>query len=189
MRATWFGWRRAGIAAGLAGLALGPAACGSSSSTPAGTAPCPRIAILADGADLTRFRPGAARDLTAQVLDARVAGFDARCDYASRDGRTLDIRITPRFEAERGPTAEGRTADLPWFVAMTDAADTRVLVHLSDTVRVGFPANVGRATANGRPAQITLPLEEGKRATDYTIRISFQLTPEELALNRSRRAR
>lgn len=179
---------RRGVMAGVMGLPLALAACGSS-GTPApagGTAPCPRIAILADGADLTRFRPGAGRDLTALTFDARIAGFEARCDFAGRDRQELEVRITPRFEAERGPAAQGATADLPWFVALSDSGDTTVFTRLADTARVTFPPNVQRGSATGRAVRLNMPLGEGRRAADYVVRLSFQLTPEELALNRQR---
>lgn len=151
-----------------------------------GTAPCPRIAILADGADLTRFRAGAPRDLTTLTLDARIAGFSASCDWASRDRRALGITVTPLFEVERGPATEGRVVDLPWFAALSDPADSRVIARESFTVRVTFPANVQRAQQPGQRVRLTLPLAEGQRAADYNLRISFQLTADELALNRQR---
>lgn len=177
---------------GAVALAAGLAGCGAADSlfstapTGASTAPCPRIAILADGADLTRFRPDAGRDLTAMQVDARITGFDARCDFAGRDRRALDVRVSPRFSAERGPAFEGRTADLPWFVAMTDVNDSAVLDRQAAVTRVSFPANQQRATAGGGTLRFTVPVAEGLRATDYILRISFQLTQEELALNRQR---
>ncbi len=176
---------RATVMAGMAGLAL-LAGCGGSGGSDSGSAPCPRIAILADGADVTRFRPGAARDLTAMTVDARIAGFDARCDFAGRGQRQLEVRITPRFEAERGPAATDRTAELPWFVALSDAGDTILLDRVSATTRVTFPPNVARATATGQPLRVSMPVGEGRRAGDYILRLSFQLSPEELALNRQR---
>jgi hypothetical protein len=177
------------IAAAMLG-ALALAGCGwGSSSSPgptAGAAPCPRIVILAEGADLTRFRAGAPRDLTAMAFDARIAGFEARCDFANRDRTALDVRVTPRFEAERGPAAQGNSADLPWFIAVTTADDTEVLGRVADTTRVIFPANVQRGGAIGRSAGVVIPLAEGRRAGDVLVRLSFQLTPEELAQNRQR---
>jgi hypothetical protein len=178
------------LAPALALLLL--AACGGSDSgTPAnpltsGQASCPRITLLAEGADLTRFRAGAARDLTAMTVDARIAGFDAVCDYASRERRALDVRVTPRFQAERGPAAEGRAQDLPWFVALSDAGDTTVLERQSFVTRLAFAANAPRANATGQAARLRLPIGDGVAAGNYIIRVSFQLTPEELALNRSR---
>lgn len=182
------GRMRRGVAMGMLGLPLALAACGGTAGTaPAGdTAPCPRIAILAEGADLTRFRDGGARDLTALTLDARITGFDARCDFAGRDRQELEVRVTPRFAAERGPAAQGATADLPWFVALSDAGDSTVFTRLTDTTRITFQPNVQRATATGRTARLTMPIGGERRAADYVVRLSFQLTPEELALNRQR---
>lgn len=173
-----------GVAA-LAGLAL-LAACGSDQGAATNQAPCPRIVILADGADLTRFRAGASGDLTALTADARVTGFQANCDFAGRDRSALNVRVTPRFEVERGPAAEGRTLDIPWFVALTDAADTTVLDRQGFTSRVAFAPNVVRTAIEGQAARLTMPLGQGVRAADYNVRISLQLTPEELALNRAR---
>jgi hypothetical protein len=171
--------------AGVAGLPLALAACGSSAPDP-GQAPCPRIAILADGADLTRFRPGAPRDLTAMVVDARLTGFDARCDYAGRDRRAVEVLITPRFEAERGPAADGRSVDLPWFVVLSDPEDTVNIQRAAATTQASFPTNVARTVATGRPAQIMVQPAEGTRVAEYLVRIAFQLTPDELAFNRQR---
>lgn len=171
-------------------LPLALAACGGSSApTPVGGAPCPRIAILAEGADLTRYRPGQARDLTAMVVDARVMGFEARCDFASRQRDVLDVRVTPRFEAERGPAAEGRTVDLPWFVALSPADDSEVLARISGTTRVTFPPNVPRSQATGQAVLLSMPVSATRRAQDYVVRVSFQLTQDELALNRQRGVR
>lgn len=171
----------------LLGLSLALAACGGQQpAATATTAPCPRIVILSDGADLTRHRPGMQRDLTGLALDARIQGFEARCDFAGSDRSGLVVRITPRFEAERGPAAEGRTVDLPWFVVMTDAGDRDILARVAATTRVAFAPNVPRAQAAGPAVQLDMPIGGGRRAADYTLRVSFQLTPEELALNRQR---
>jgi hypothetical protein len=168
--------------------ALGLAGCGGSSEPTSliTQAPCPGIVILADGADLTRFSPGSGFDLTRMVVDARIAGFEARCDFTSRERRALEVLVTPRFEAERGPAAQGRNQDLGWFIAVTDSADTRVLDRQASTVRVNFPPNVSRAQAVTEPVRLVLPIANGMRAEDYIVRLSFQLTPEELALNRRR---
>jgi len=176
----------------LGALALGLplAACGGGSSAPPqGAAPCPRVVILADGAELTRYRAGQARDLTAMVLDARIAGFLTNCDFASRQRDVLDVRVTPIFGAERGPAAEGRVAELPWFVALSIAADEEVLARVPGTTRITFPPNVPRTQASGQPVLLSMPITGGRRASDYVVRVSFQLTPEELALNRSRGVR
>jgi len=149
-------------------------------------APCPRIVILADGADLTRFRPDAGRDLTGLVVDARLVGFTARCDFTGRDRTALEVRVTPRFEAERGPGAAGRTAELPWFAALTNPGDAELLDRPGFTARATFAPNTARAVVDGQTARLTFPVGTDRPASAHTIRLSFQLTPDELALNRAR---
>jgi hypothetical protein len=170
----------------MLGLPVLLAACGGGSAPGTGQAPCPRIAILADGADLTRFRPGAPRDLTAMVVDARITGFDARCDFASRSANAVEVRVTPRFEAERGPAAEGRSVDLPWLVVLSDPTDQETLARLPGSTAVTFPPNVARTLATGRTVVLTIPGTGEARIAEYPVRLSFQLTREELDFNRQR---
>ena len=157
---------KGGLAA-LASLAL-LAACGSDSSplSSGAQAPCPNVVILAEGADMTRFRAGASGDLTALTADARIAGFEANCDYAGRARTELTLRVTPRFDVERGPAAEGRTLDIPWFVALSDAGDRSLLDRQAFTSRATFGPNVVRTTIQGQTARLSLPLEEGRHGTD-----------------------
>ncbi len=183
---------RSVVAKGVAVVALPAmlAACGGGESTSnvltAGQAPCPRITILADGADLTQYVAGAPRDLTTMVLDARIAGFDAVCDYASRDRRALDVRVTPRFQVERGPAARGGSLDIPWFIAVSDAGDTDVIDRQAFTARATLASNQTRVNSTGQAARLRLPIGDGVSAGNYLVRISFQLTPDQLAQNRSR---
>jgi hypothetical protein len=174
------------VAAGLAAALLALAGCGGGDQ-PTLPATCPRVGILADAADLTHFRPGAGQDLSAMVLDARITGFQARCDYTRR-GRALEMILTVQFAAERGPAAQGaRTAELPYFVTVVSPDETQVIAppqHFS--TRVVFPTNVSRVRANGQELSIVIPLGGERRLGDEAVLIAFQLTPEELALNRRR---
>ncbi|HYF09314.1 MAG TPA: hypothetical protein VD970_16955, partial [Acetobacteraceae bacterium] len=147
-------------------------------------AACPRITILADGADLTRFAPERGQDLTAVVVDARIQGLNARCDYGRR-GRTVEVALTVTFEVERGPAARGTVA-LPWFVAVTSADDERLIERRPFETGVAFPANVNRTRVAAAPVRMTFPIGEGRQVTDYNVRVSFLLTEPELAYNRRR---
>jgi hypothetical protein len=183
---------RGAVCAAALALPVALAGCGGGSGATAGNvltagqAPCPRITILADGADLTQYVPGAPRDLTTMVLDARIAGFDAVCDYASRDRRALDVRVTPRFQVERGPAARGGSLDIPWFIALSDAGDTDVIERQAYTARATLTSNQTRVNTTGQAARLRLPIGDGVSAGNYVVRISFQLTPDQLAQNRSR---
>jgi hypothetical protein len=176
-----------GVAWVLACLAL--AGCGSREDRrdvlAGATAPCPFVGIVADAADVTRFRgPGA--DLSVMVVDARIAGFDLRCDWGARR-ESLDVSVTPRFRIERGPRFEGRNVELPWILAITDATQTEVLADQRFVFRAAFPPNVARLEAAPRPVTVSLPGRDA--AATRQLLIAFALTPEELALNRRRGAR
>jgi len=147
-------------------------------------APCPRITILSDGADLTRFRPGAGEDLTALAADARITAFNARCDYLSRN-RGTEVTLTVTFEVERGPAATGGGTTLPWFVAISDANDSEIISRRDFEIGVPFAGNTPRARSTTDPISITFPTGS-RRVSDYNMRISFALTPEQLAFNRRR---
>jgi hypothetical protein len=179
--------RNWGITAGVALLVpLALAACGETSPQDLlanAQAPCPQVSVLADAADLTRFRAGGGSDLTAMVVNASVAGFQAKCDYApKREG--LVVTLTPRFSAERGPAATGPVAEIPYMVAVVSDND-QVLSRASYTLRAEFPPNVARVRSAGEELSITLPGTIAEAAT-RRVMIGFILSPEELAANRRR---
>ena len=175
------------VAGGLAGALLALTGCGGGGERPILPATCPRVGILADAADLSRFRPGGGQDISDLLVDARITGFNARCDYARR-GRALEMILTVQFAAERGPAAQGsRTADLPYFVTVVSADETRVIAPPQHfTTRVAFPPNVSRTRVNGQELSIVIPLGNEQRRGEQAVLIAFQLTPEELAMNRRR---
>ncbi|KAA2214458.1 hypothetical protein [Teichococcus oryzae] len=163
------------------------AACGGSSAPPDllrnAQAPCPNIGILSDAAELTRFRPGGGQDLTAMELNASLTGFDASCDYAP-DRAGLDVTLTPRFTAERGPAATGRAAIIPYMVAVLDGPQ-HILSREAYNMQISFPGNVSRAQSQGEELSIRIP-GTPQSAAQKNILIGFVLSPEELALNRRR---
>lgn len=186
MRGSFHRWGRAiALASALVAPALVAGCGGGESSRPLLPATCPRIGILGEAADLVRYRPGGGQDLSALELEARVTGFQARCDYVNRR-RAMEVRLTVGLQAERGPASRAPSAELPWFVAVTDAEGEAILNKREFATRVGFPPNVGRVRATSEELSITLPLGGGRDFGDYALLVGFQLTPEELALNRRR---
>jgi hypothetical protein len=172
------------MAAAIGLLAL--AGCGSSEPPDvlAGTiAPCPFVGIVADAADLTRFR-GEGADLSRMVLDARIAGFDLRCEWVGRREALL-VTVTPRFSAERGPAAANlRSVELPWLLAITSADQSEILARQEFLVRGSFVGNSPRLAMSAPPIPVRLPGRDG--AETRQILLAFALSPDELALNRRR---
>ncbi|MGI9128991.1 MAG: hypothetical protein ACR2IG_12330 [Roseomonas sp.] len=169
--------RRFGVLV-LAGLV---AACGSSSQEKV-LAPCPRVTILADGADITRFRPGAPPDLAAMLVDGRIAGVDVTCDYVRGGG--VEVKIATLMDVERGPATRGNRAELTWFLAVTSGDDSQLVERKDARLLVNFEGNQTRARVTSPPETLVFPA--GRSAAEYRVRVSFALSAEELDRNRRR---
>jgi hypothetical protein len=157
------------------------AACGSSTQETV-LAPCPRVTILADGADITRYRPGAPTDLAAMVVDGRMAGVSFSCDYVRGGG--VEVKIAAIMDVERGPASRGNRAELPWFLAVTSGDDSQLVERKDATLLVNFEGNQTRARVTSAP--IAISFQAGRSPADYRVRLSFALTAEELDRNRRR---
>ncbi len=166
-------------------LPLGLLACGGDRETSAPIA-CPQPSIPADAADLTRYRPGAIRDLTTVEFDARLNGLSGGCRPARR-GEAVELRVTPNLVVDRGPAAQSRAVQVPWTIAVLDNETNEPLATPQRfTTTVVFGANETRATVEGQSVTIALPVSESRRATDYRVLVFLQLEQDELAQNRRR---
>ena len=88
------------------------------------------------------------------------------------------------IELTRGPAAPGRRVEFAYFVAVLDG--DAILDKQVFPLRAEFPANADRLRFAGDEVELRLPVRENKTAAAYRIEVGFQLTPEELAANRSR---
>lgn len=157
------------------------AACGSSTKETV-LAPCPRVTILADGADVTRYQPGAPADLAAMVVDGRMVGVGVTCDYVRGGG--VEVKVAAIMDVERGPASRGNRAELPWFLAVTSGDDSQLVQRKNALLSVNFEGNQTRSRVTSAPESIMFPA--GRNPAEYRVRISFALSPEELDRNRRR---
>jgi hypothetical protein len=146
---------------------------------------CPELSLPADTADLTRYRPDSPPDLSGMIMDARVIAIEGSCLRGRRD-RSVIARIGPRFSVERGPAADSRVVDLPWYLAVIEDGTDRIVSRATFRLPVAFPANTPRMTVSSSQIEIEFPISEGRRVQDYRIMVGFMLSQEELALNRRR---
>jgi hypothetical protein len=145
---------------------------------------CPTTGILRDAADLTRFR-GTGTDLTDTVIDGRITGLAGKCML---DDRThLHTVISVSMDLTRGPANTTRTDDVAYFVAVAQG-DT-ILDKRTFVLPIGFARNVEQIRLTGDPVNIVLPVDAKTSGAAYRILVGFQLTPQELAFNRSRGVR
>ena len=161
------------------------AACGGGSLSDAFPPACPRAAILSDAGSIIRYRPQAppgGQDLTDMTLEGRIIGVSGKCERESRT--KLGVTISARMRLARGPAAQGRTVEVPYFVAVTEGQ--RILDKQVATVRADFPRNADQVRLSTDETHLTLPISREKSGSAYDVLVGFQLTPEELARNRQR---
>ncbi len=167
-------------AAVLTLLLAGLAGCGGTVSDKFPPA-CPRAGVLADAADLTRYR-GGGHDLTDLVLDARITGVSGDCTRADR--RQLDVTVTVGMQVVRGPAAAGQPLEVPFFVAVSQGG--AVLDKQVYRLSPGFGPNADTVRLTSDPVTISLPIGPDRLGSAYDVVVGFQLTQDELATNRHR---
>jgi hypothetical protein len=145
---------------------------------------CPKVSIVRDLAEMTQFRAGG-RDGSDVVARAALADYSGNCDYTS-DGVTVNLSLY--VVAERGPALQGNQASYRYFVAVTppNAAQPSAKSEFESTI--DFPAGQARA-ANKEEVTPQIPLPRDGNAKDWQVLVGFQLTPEQLAYNRSQMKR
>jgi hypothetical protein len=143
---------------------------------------CPSARLVPALADLTRYAgPGPTHDLTDLILQARVTAVNGKCS-AGDDKAVLPATVQVSISVQRGPAMQGREADIPVFLAVTEGET--VLDKKDLPVHIAFPPNVDRLVATSRDIDLSLPVSPEKSGASYGIIAGFQLSPDELAANR-----
>lgn len=166
----------------LVGLTASLAGCGPRGDEFAPA--CPRADLLWQAADLSRYRDEAAtatQDIRNLELSARITSIQGKCQ-AGDDAKHIAADITVFIQYTRGPAMQGRAADVPFFLAITEGEqiDTEKVY----ATHVVFPPNVDEVTLGSAPVHMVFPVSASKSGAAYTVLAGFQLTPDELAYNR-----
>lgn len=143
---------------------------------------CPTARLIPALADVTRYAgPGPAHDVTELVLQARVVAVNGSCS-ASDDNSSLPAKVKVSMSIRRGPAMQGREADIPVFLAVTEG--DAVLDKKVFPVHLAFPPNVEQLTITSPEIDLDLPISASKSGAAFGIIAGFQLSPDELAANR-----
>jgi hypothetical protein len=137
--------------------------------------------LLPDAADYTAYRPGS-HDVTDLMLDGRIDAAPAECHPGSRGFVNATMHVV--FGLTRGPAAPGREAQVPYLVTIAEGEN--ILDQQEYVLAVRFPPNRENLAATGDKIELAFPVTPAKQASAYTIYVGFRLTPDQLALNRSR---
>ncbi len=147
---------------------------------------CPTPRLIPTLADVTRYSgPGPTHDVTDLILQARVIAVNGSCQ-AGKDPAWLPAKVTVSISIQRGPAMQGREADVPVFLAVTEGQGKDETVRTKEVyqLHLAFPPNVDRLTITSPEIDMDLPVSKEKSGAAYTIIAGFQLTPAELAANR-----
>ena len=153
---------------------------------------CPVTRVLEDPAQLTRFKPGAGRDITDIDFDVAFAE-NTGAGTCEIDEDKIDVELKVLIVANRGTANTSRRGSFDFFITVVDQ-DDNVLVQNGSAFwekfegQVDFPGNQTRVTYTDEFVT-TIPLKSGLSARDLRIFIGLELSPEELEYNRSRRRR
>jgi hypothetical protein len=153
--------------------------------------PCPRVTVLQDAAQLTKFRVGPGRDLIDVLFEANVSDVLSTCyydvDYESRAG-LITAHVATVISAQRGPADTERLADLKYFVAVVD--NNKDIIQKSVfPMKLAFPGNLTRNSVRDESVDLEITTDGRTDGRDYEIYIGFQLSREEMAYNRKQAER
>ena len=146
---------------------------------------CPTVRFLRDADKVTVYRPGPGRDITDILYEAKLEGFVGDCEYVGDDGvfREVVLSLRAKFNLARGPADSTRIAELKYFVAIPEffpaPEGKRQFVR-----RVKFPIGRNNITINDDFVEIRIPLTKDRKGPGSRVYIGFNLTQDQLNLNR-----
>ena len=147
--------------------------------------PCPKIVILKDAGKVTKFRPGAGRDLSDLLYEARLHEIATKCKY-NRKKREVQVDMHLTIVARRGPAGETRHAKMQYFIAIMDPERNILAKEVFDADLV-FPVNVDKGSITESLDQVIPFSAYYPDASKYVILGGFQIGSGELDLNRKKR--
>jgi hypothetical protein len=143
---------------------------------------CPSARLVPSLADLTRYAgPGPTYDLRELILQARVVSVQGKCQ-AGPEKSLLPAVVQVSISVQRGPAMKGRDADVAVFLAVAQGETIRDKKVYP--VHVQFPPNVDRLLISSGDIDLDLPVSRQQSGASYGIIAGFQLSPDELAVNR-----
>lgn len=145
---------------------------------------CPAVFILEDAKELTRFKPGPGRDITDILFEAEIVNFVGDCGYNEGEA---EIELSVQIKVERGPANKAGQVAFDYFVAIPkfqSRSEGKSVFNVTEE----FEGNRTRMLYQD-DLDMTIPVKVPTDGAALEIILGFQLTPEELKFNRSRKLR
>ena len=146
---------------------------------------CPLAVQVHDASYLARF-VGQGRDLTDMLFEAELIDVAVLCEVEEEEQPAeVELEVVVTVKAIRGLADQLREAKFNYFVAVADP-ERKVLVREVFDMTVPFEGNRTRVAVEDKlETEFTVPT--AANAADYKVYVGFELTPEEVDYNRTRR--
>ncbi len=172
------GVRRIAVLA-LAGLvSIGVAACGGDKNS---RVVCPQVGILYDASRVTEFVPGGEPTLENVTYDAEIGDARISCKY---DGDIVKSKVSFTLDMRAGPAAREDKHEFKYFVAVTEL-NSRILSKKVYSVEAKFDPETRRVVVTKDVGGLKVNYKRLGRSDLYEILVGWELTPEQLAYNRT----
>lgn len=138
---------------------------------------CPQVYLVQEAAHYIDYAPGGT-DLIDVRYDAKMINVEWLCTFITDENR-VEMEVRFGMRAMMGPSGENAVARFPYFVVVADP-DGKIIAKQVFGIDIGFPGN---AIEIGHIESVfqKLTYTSLARASEYTVYIGFQLTPEQLA--------
>jgi hypothetical protein len=155
----------------LSGCQYLPSFSSTSSKNPPAAQACPSVVILRPLANTAAFGPGPKRGPDNVTFYGLLSEGSVKCETT---GDTLRMKLDVIVIGERGLVAKGNIADFNYFVAVV-GPNQAILSKRPFAVRIDL--------AGEKRAGVTDHIEEsiplgGRKPTELTVDIGFQLSPD-----------
>lgn len=145
---------------------------------------CPSVARVAELSSLYQFPLPSRPDVNDKISEVHIARVDATC---KKQGKALKLDLTVDFSGALGPKGRMRTGDkpsfaYPYFVAVTNAQN-KILAKDIYAAPFGYDTDDTQLMVSERITQM-VPLS-GENPGTYRVLVGFQLSPDEVAYNRT----
>lgn len=149
--------------------------------------PCPRVSLLKEAVEFTEFRAGGGRDVTDVAYRGRIMDIDFKCEQ-NEERTEITARAVVTAEFDLGPAAEIRNPKFPIFLALTDSGGPVIDKNIFD-MKVAFRGSGRKAVATRTIKGIRIPAKGSIPVEAHEIFFGFQLSPAQVAYNRTKNAR
>jgi hypothetical protein len=169
------------VLAGLSAMALAGCSGLSALDDRPNVGPCPVAGVLYDAQRMVEVGEVERHENVAFTGEVeRVQGF---CRYVGKNPITMEIEID--FALGKGPQAQGDEKEYRYFVSVT-RRDRLVLGKDISSFKVKFPKGDDIVRHRETVKGIVIPrATETVSGTNFEVIVGFELTPEQLAYNRS----